>query len=109
MEGTHHHGKVVEQSTFIIICVGAHGQWWGAGHHFSIVVVVGAHGGAGHARHGACGCLWMVVVLPCKGGGVGHACHCACGHSSTVVGCWSPFVDHGGGGHSWVALGGGRR
>ena len=112
MEGTCHHAKVVEWGAFIIMNVGSHGQWCGAGCCFLIVVVVGAHGGAGYAHHHACGCLWMVVVSPCEGGGVGHAHHGACRCSSTVVGCWSPFVDCGGGGggvctchhgcHLWV-------
>ena len=38
---------------------------------------------------------------------MGYAHHCVCGYSLMVVGCWSPFVDCGGGGHLWVALGGG--
>ena len=100
------------QGTFVIVRVGACGQWWGAGHRFLImvvVVVVGAHGGAGCTRCHACGCSWTMVASPCKGGGAGRPHYRACGRSSMVVGCWSPFVDHGHGGRSWVALGGGHR
>ena len=38
---------------------------------------------------------------PCKGGGAGHICHHTCGRSWMVVGCWSPFFDHGGGRLWW--------
>ena len=44
MEGTHHHVKVVEWGMLVIMCVGAHGWWWGAGHCLLIVVVVGTCG-----------------------------------------------------------------
>ena len=107
MEGAHCHAKVVEWGTLVIVCVGTPGRWWGAGCHCSIMVVVGAHGGAGCACHCACGHSWMVVALPYRGGGAGHTRYCTCGCSSTVVGCWSPFVNRGDVGCSLVALGGG--
>ena len=72
MEGAHRHAKVVEQGTFVIIHVGAHGWWWGAGRHF-LIMVVGACGGVGRAHCCACGRSWRVVALPCKGGGAGCA------------------------------------
>ena len=38
---------------------------------------------------------------------MGRARHHACGYSWMVVGCWSLFVDHGGGVHSWGRCGDG--
>ena len=38
------------RGAFVIVRVGARGRWWGAGRRFSIMVVVGTHGGAGRAR-----------------------------------------------------------
>ena len=57
--------KVGEQGIFIIVHVGAHRWWWGAGHHFSIMGVVGAHGQ--WWCHHAKGVEWGMLIIVCVG------------------------------------------
>lgn len=54
-------------------------------------------------------CHRRVVVVACRRLDVDVVVVTSLSLSWSLVGCCSPFVDRGGGGHSWVAVGAGRR
>ena len=63
VEGAHCHAKVVEQGALVIVCVGAHGWWWAAGHCLLIMVVLGVH------PHSCCLIVCSHSLLVGDGGG----------------------------------------